>query len=99
MKSNHSIKSDKKELTQTVQQQNLEIAQRKALDNCAIALQSIAELQEIMIATKHPTPANVDDAREDLWDAIANLAMAASNGLGRERILEILAEYGLEDIF
>ena len=99
MKKLHRTVSDKSELNHTALSQNLEKAQLKALDDCAAALQSIVDLHEIMIATNHPTPNNVRDAKEDLWDAIANLAMAASNGLGRARILEILAKYDLEEIF
>ena len=92
-------KSESRETTRVPELSNLEFAQKKALDDCAVALQSIVNLHEILMATKHPTPNNVRDAKEDLWDAIANLAMAASNGLGRARILEILAKYGLEEIF
>ena len=92
-------KSESRETKRDPELSNLELAQQKALDDCAVALQSIVDLHEIMIATNHPTPNNVRDAKEDLWDAIANLAMAASNGLGRARILEILAKYDLEEIF
>ena len=92
-------KSESRETKRVPELSNLEFAQKKALDDCAVALQSIVNLHEILMATKHPTPNNVRDAKEDLWDAIANLAMAASNGLGRARILEILAKYGLEEIF
>ena len=92
-------KSESRETKRVPELPNLELAQQKALDDCAVALQSIVDLHEIMIATNHPTPNNVRDAKEDLWDAIANLAMAASNGLGRARILEILAKYDIEEIF
>jgi hypothetical protein len=99
MKKLHRTVSDQSELEQTTLSQNLEKAQLKALDDCAAALRSIVDLHEIVIATKHPTPGNIRIAREDLWDAIANLAMAASDGLGRDRVLDILAGYGLEEIF
>ena len=99
MKKLHRTVSDQSELEQTTLSQNLEKAQLKALDDCAAALQSIVDLHEIVKATNHPTPGNVRIAREDLWDAIANLAMVSSNGLGRDRVLEILAGYGLEEIF
>ena len=99
MKKSHRTVSDQSELEQTTLSQNLEKAQLKALDDCAAALQSIVDLHEIVKATNHPTPGNVRIAREDLWDAIANLAMVSSNGLGRDRVLEILAGYGLEEIF
>ena len=92
-------KSDSLNSKRLQQLQNLELALKKALDDCAEALQSIKNLHEIVTATNHPTPGNVCIAREDLWDAIANLAMAASNGLGRARILEILAKFDLEEIF
>ena len=92
-------KSESRETKRVPELSNLEFAQKKALDDCAVALQSIVVLHEIMIATNHPTPNNVRDAKEALWDAIANLAIAASNGLGRARILEILAKYDLEEIF
>ena len=99
MKKLHRTVSDQSELEHTTLSQNLEKAQLKALDDCAVALQSITDLHEIVIAINHPTPGNVRIAREDLWDAIANLAMVSSNGLGRDRVLEILAGYGLEEIF
>ena len=99
MKKQHRIKSDSSELIQTTQPQNLELAQKKALDDCAAALQSIVDLHEIVIATKHPTPGNILDAKKSLCDAMANLAIFASKGLGRARIQAILAGYGLEEIF
>lgn len=74
----HRTVSDQSELNQTTLSQNLEKAQLKALDDCAAALQSIVDLHEIVIATNHPTPGNVRIAREDLWDAIANLARNAA---------------------
>ena len=99
MKKQHRIKSDSSELIQTTQPQNLELAQKKALDDCAAALQSIVDLHEIVIATKHPTPGNILDAKKDLWDAMVNLAIVASRGGGYDMVKEILAGYGLEEIF
>jgi hypothetical protein len=99
MKKQHRIKSDSSELIQTTQPQNLELAQKKALDDCAAALQSIVDLHEIVIATKHPTPGNILDAKKDLWDAMVNLAIVASRGGDYDMVKEILAGYGLEEIF
>ena len=99
MKKQHRIKSDSSELIQTTQPQNLEIAQKMALDDCAKALQSITDLHELVKATNHPTQGNIRDSKESLYDAMANLAIFASKGLGRARIQEILAGYGLEEIF
>ena len=99
MKKQHRIKSDSSELIQTTQPQNLELAQKKALDDCAAALQSIVDLHEIVIATKHPTPGNILDAKKDLCDAMVNLTIVASRGGGYDMVKEILAGYGLEEIF
>ena len=99
MKKQHRIKSDSSELIQTTQPQNLELAQKKALDDCAKAIQSIIDLHVIVTETKQPTPRNVLDAKNDLRDAMVNLAIAASKGGGYAKIKEILAGYGLEDIF
>ena len=104
MKKQHRIKSDSSELIQTTQPQNLELAQKKALDDCAKALQSITDLHELVKATNHregynSTHGNIRDSKENLCDAMANLAIFASKGLGRVRIQEILAGYGLEEIF
>ena len=99
MKKLHRTVSDQSELEQTTLSQNLEKAQLKALDDCAAALQSIVDLQEIVIAAKHPTPGNILDAKKDLWDAMVNLAIVASRGGGYDMVKEILAGYGLEEIF
>jgi hypothetical protein len=37
-------------------------------------------------------------AKEDLEDAMVNLAIVASNGHGYAKIKEILSDYGLDDI-
>lgn len=99
MKKLHRTVSDQSELDQTTQPQNLEYAQKKALDDCAVALQSISYLHEIVTATNHPTPGNILDAKKDLWDAMVNLAIVASRGGGYDMVKEILAGYGLEEIF
>ena len=99
MKKLHRTVSDQSELEQTTLSQNLEKAQLKALEDCAAALQSVVDLHEIVIATKHPTQGNIRDSKESLCDAMANLAIFASKGLGRARIQAILAGYGLEEIF
>ena len=99
MKKLHRTVSDQSELNQTTLSQNLEKAQLKALDDCAAALQSIVDLHEIVDETNQPTPGNVLDAKKDRCDAMVNLAIFASKGLGRARIQEILAGYGLEEIF
>ena len=99
MKKLHRTVSDQSELEQTTLSQNLEKAQLKALDDCAAALQSIADLHEIVDETNQPTPGNVLDAKKDLWDAMVNLAIVASRGGGYDMVKEILAGYGLEEIF
>ena len=99
MKKQHRIKSDSSELIQTTQPQNLELAQKKALDDCAKAIQSITVLHELVKATNHPTQGNILDAKKDLWDAMVNLAIVASRGGGYDMVKEILAGYGLEEIF
>ena len=99
MKKLHRTVSDQSELNQTTLSQNLEKAQLKALDDCAAALQSIIDLHAIVDETNQPTPGNVLDAKKDLCDAMVNLAIAASKGDGYAKIKEILAGYGLEDIF
>ena len=99
MKKLHRTVSDQSEFNQTTLSQNLEKAQLKALDDCAAALQSIVDLHEIVDETNQPTPGNVLDAKKDLCDAMVNLAIAASKGDGYAKIKEILAGYGLEDIF
>ena len=86
-------------MNQTTLSQNLEKAQLKALDDCAAALQSIVDLHEIVDETNQPTPGNVLDAKKDLCDAIVNLAIAASRGGGYAMVKEILAGYGLKEIF
>ena len=99
MKKLHRTVSDQSELNQTTLSPNLEKAQLKALDHCAAALQSIADLHEIVDETNQPTPGNVLDAKKDLWDAMVNLAIVASRGGGYDMVKEILAGYGLEEIF
>ena len=78
---------------------NLEVAQQKALDDCAAALQSIIELEKLAVETNQHNIGNVQDARQCLWDAMANIAIFASKGRGTARIKEILSGYGLEDWF
>ena len=99
MKKLHRTVSDKSELNHTALSQNLEKTQLKALDDCAGALQSIIDLHAIVTETKQPTPRNVLDAKNDLRDAMVNLAIVASRGGGYAKVKEILAGYGLEDIF
>ena len=99
MKKIHRTVSDQSELEQTTQPQNLELAQKKALDDCAKAIQSITDLHELVKATNHPKPGNILDAKKDLWDAMVNLAIVASRGGGYDMVKEILAGYGLEEIF
>ena len=92
-------KSDSLNSKRLQQLQNLENAQQKSLDNCAVALQSITELEKLAIETNQPNIRNVQDAEEVLRDAMANLAIFASKGAGSARIREILSKYGLEDWF
>lgn len=99
MKKLYRTLSDQSELEQTTLSQNLEKAQLKALDDCAAALQSIVDLHEIVVETNQPNSGNVLDAKKDLWDAMVNLAIVASRGGGYDMVKEILAGYGLEEIF
>lgn len=86
-------------MIKTTQPQNLEHAQKKALDDCAVALQSITELEKLAIETNQLNTGNVQDAKEFLQDAMAYLAIFASKGCGSAKIKEILSKYGLEDWF
>lgn len=81
------------------QLQNLENALRKSLEDCAVALQSITELEKRAIETNQLNAGNVQDAKEFLRDAMAYLAIFASRGCGSAKIKEILSKYGLEDWF
>ena len=74
-------------------------AQKVALDDTANALQSITELEKLTNDTKQPNKGNVLDAKQDLWDAMVQLGIVASNGEGYAKIKEILSNYGLEDLF
>lgn len=74
-------------------------AQKVALDDTANALQSITELEQLAIETKQHNTGNVRDAKQDLWDAMVQLGIVASNGEGYAKIKEILSNYGLEDLF
>lgn len=78
---------------------NLELAQKKALDDSAAAFQSIIELEKLAIETKQPNIGNVLDAQQFLRDAVVYLAIFASNGGGGRRIKKILSSYGLEELF
>lgn len=99
MKKLHRTESDQSELEQTTLSQNLENVQLKALDDCATALQSIVDLYEIVVEMNQPNSENVLDAKKDLWDAMVNLAIVASRDGGYAKIKEILAGYGLKEIF
>ena len=74
-------------------------AQKTALDDTANALQSITELEQLAIETNQHNTGNVRDAKQDLWDAMVQLGIVASNGEGYAKIKEILSNYGLEDLF
>lgn len=74
-------------------------AQKVALDDTANALQSITQLEKIAIETNQHNKGNVIDAKKDLWDAMVQLGIVASNGEGYAKIKEILSNYGLEDLF
>ena len=89
-------KSDSLNSMRLLQLQNLENAQQKSLDDCALALQSIVELEKLAIETNQPNIGNIQLTKEALWDAMAYLAIFASKGLGRDRIKVILSKYGLE---
>ena len=74
-------------------------AQKVALDDTANALQSITELEQLAIETNQHNTGNIRDAKQDLWDAMVQLGIVASNGEGYAKIKEILSNYGLEDLF
>ena len=74
-------------------------AQKVALDDTANALQSITELEQLAIETNQHNTGNVREAKQDLWDAMVQLGIVASNGEGYAKIKEILSNYGLEDLF
>lgn len=92
-------KSDSLNSKRLQQLQNLENAQQKSLDDCALALQSIVELEKLAIETNQSNIGNIQLTKEALWDAMAYLAIFASKGLGRDRIMVILSKYGLEAQF
>jgi hypothetical protein len=99
MKKQHRNESGISELNHTTQLQNLENALQKSLDDCSVALQSIAGLEKLATETNQSNIGNIHDAQEFLRDAIAYLAIFASQGQGSARIKEILYKYGLEDWF
>ena len=77
----------------------LKHAQKVAMDDTANALQSISELEQLATKTKQPNTGNILDAKKDLWDAMIQLGIVASNGEGFAKVKEILSNYGLEDLF
>ena len=54
MKKQHRKENGISELNHTTQLQDLENAQQKSLDDCAVALQSIAELEKLAIENNQP---------------------------------------------
>ena len=92
-------KSDNQEPMDVLEQPDLETAQKKSLDDCAVALQSITELEKLAVKASQPNVGNVLDAKDFLRDALAYLAIFASKGGGSRRIRKILSKYGLEDWF
>ena len=77
----------------------LKHAQKVAMDDTANALQSISELEQLATKTKQAHAGNILDAKKDLWDAMIQLGIVASNGEGFAKVKEILSNYGLEDLF
>lgn len=77
----------------------LKHAQKVAMDDTANALQSISELKRLATKTKQPNTGNIFDAKMDLWDAMIQLGIVASNGEGFAKVKEILSNYDLEDLF
>ena len=77
----------------------LKHAQIVAMDDTANALQSISELEQLATKTKQPHTGNILYAKMDLWDAMIQLGIVASNGEGFAKVKEILSNYGLEDLF
>ena len=74
-------------------------AQKVALDDTANALQRITELEKLPNDTTQPNKGNVHDAKQDLWDAMVQLGIVASNGEGYAKNKEVLSNYCLEDLF
>ena len=98
MKRKKGLKSEDQKGKDTTQTNSLETVQRRSLDTTAAALQSVIEQQKITEQNDAPNDGNIRMAKEDLEDAMVNLAIVASNGHGYAKVKEILADYGLDDI-
>ena len=98
MKQKKGLKSEDQKGKDTTQTNPLETVQRRSLDTTAAALQSVIEQQKITEQNDAPNDGNIRMAKEDLEDAMVNLAIVASNGHGYTKVKEILADYGLDDI-
>lgn len=73
----------------------LKHAQRAAMDDTAIALDSIILQQKLTVVADAPNVRNVKDAKQEVIEAMVSLAIAASeDGLDGARAL--LSDYGLD---
>ena len=97
MKQSKGFKSEDQKGNDTTQTTSLEQVQRRSLDTTAAALQSVIEQQKISEQNISPNGGNILIAKQDLVDAMVNLAIASSHG-SYAKTRNILSEYGLEDM-
>lgn len=97
MKRKKGLKSEDQKGKDTTQTNSLETVQRRSLDTTAAALQSVIEQQKITEQNDAPNDGNIRMAKQDLVDAMVNLAIASSHG-SYTNTRNILSEYGLEDM-
>ena len=97
MKQKKGLKSEDQKGKDTTQTNSLETVQRRSLDTTAAALQSVIEQQKITEQNNAPNGGNILIAKQDLVDAMVNLAIASSHG-SYTNTRNILSEYGLEDM-
>ena len=97
MKRKKGLKSEDQKGKDTTQTNSLETVQRRSLDTTAAALQSVIEQQKITEQNNATNGGNILIAKQDLVDAMVNLAIASSHG-SYTNTRNILSEYGLEDM-
>lgn len=72
-------------------------ARQVALDQIVCALKSVILLQKMSDKLSAPNTGNIHIAKEDIMDAIVNLAIVRAAG-NHQRTRKILADYGLEGL-
>ena len=97
MKQTKGFKSEDQKGNDTTPTTSLEQVQRRSLDTTAAALHSVIEQQKITEQNNAPNGGNILIAKQDLVDAMVNLAIASSHG-SYTNTRNILSEYGLEDM-